>query len=225
MHNHTDAVTRDRQTTTLGERLVQVDRLRPTQMAVGMRAVSHKKRKLDKQLAKNKAPERIAFSRPIPAVLGPAGDIFLVDHHHFALALWQAALPYAYVRFIEDLSDRSTQEFWHEMFMAGWLHPFDERGEHVRPDALPLWLYGLRHDPLRDLAWEVREAGGYQKTAKPFAEFHWANYLRRHISLSALRSDPARALDQAMVLAASQAASDLPGYLANNLQSQPACAA
>lgn len=193
--------------------MVSLEALRPTQMSVGMRAVTYKRRKFERRIKKAKGLENALRRRPIPAVRGPRGELFIVDHHHLGLALWQAEIESAYVRVIGDFSRLRMPHFWQRMQSNGWLHPFDEEGHPVAPHSLPPWLHAMRHDPFRDLAWEVREAGGFEKSHTPFAEFLWAHYFRARISLSAIREDPSAVLNEAMKLARTRAAADLPGWI------------
>lgn len=193
--------------------MAPLEALRPTQMSVGMRAVTHKRRKFERRIKKFKGLDNALRRRPIPAVRGPRGELFIVDHHHLGLALWQAEIQNAYVRVIGDFSGLRMPHFWQRMQSHGWLHPFDEEGRPVAPYSLPSWLHAMRHDPFRDLAWEVREAGGFEKSHTPFAEFRWAHYFRARISLAAIREDPSAVLNEAMKLARTRAAADLPGWI------------
>lgn len=191
---------------------VPLESLRPTQMAVGMRSVSRKRRKLESRVGKHKQIEKILISRPIPAVRGPGGALFIIDHHHFGLALWQAEVESAYAHVIDDISRLSPAAFWRRMEADGRLYPYDEAGQRIEPSLLPTWLHALRHDLFRDLAWDVREAGGFQKVAVPYAEFRWANFFRERIALSTLRRDHKNALRKALKLCRSKDAAHLPGY-------------
>jgi hypothetical protein len=193
--------------------LMPIAMLRPTQMAVGMRSVKCKRRKIEDQVDRRKRLEKALTRRPIPVVRGAGNELFMVDHHHFGLALWQAEVESAYVRVIEDISSLSQAEFWRQMETDGRAYPYDEDGRRVRPEHLPRRLHGLRDDPFRDLAWEVREAGGYIKTRTPYAEFQWANLFREHIKHASVRRKTASAFERAMKLCRSNEAVGLPGYL------------
>jgi hypothetical protein len=189
-----------------------LDLLRPTQMAVGMRSVERKLQKIEKRADKPKKIEKVLQHRPIPAVYGPGGGLFIVDHHHFGMALTLAEIESAYVRIIADASDVSRAAFWRHMEADGRLHLYDERGQRVPPSLLPETLGDLRHDPFRDLAWDVREADGFFKVAEPYAEFRWANFFRSRIPSSIIRHDPKSALRTALKLCRSREAARLPGY-------------
>lgn len=190
-----------------------LDSLRPTQMAVGMRSVARKLQKLEKRAGDRKRLEKTLQKRPIPAVYGPDGGLFMVDHHHFGMALCLADFDRAYVHVVGDASELSRAAFWKRMEADGRLHPFDERGQRIPPSHLPTSLSELRHDPYRDLAWDVREAGGYEKVAEPYVEFVWANFFRKRITLLTMKRDPKGALRFAMALARSKYAQRLPGFM------------
>lgn len=193
-------------------KLVGIETLRPTQMAVGMRSVTHKRSKLDGVIGRRKQIEKLLSKRPIPVVRGPGRELFVIDHHHFGLALWQAQIDKAYIRVVDDLAHIPQAAFWRRMEAAGRLYPFDENGQRVEPWSLPPWLHSLRHDVYRDLAWEVREAGGFRKVATPYAEFRWADFLRDRISLPAIRRDYEAARASALRLCRTKAAAGLPGF-------------
>lgn len=193
--------------------IIRIEQLRPTQMAVGMRAVTFKRRKLEHRATKRRPLKKLALERAIPAIRGPGGEVFMVDNHHFGLAMWQAEQRKAQVVILGDLAHLSNDEFWSQMESSGLLYPFDESGNRVDPEELPLWLHSLRHDPFRDLAWSVREAGGFRKVRVPFVEFRWANYFRNHIPLECLRDSYSSAVRKAMKLSRSSDAKRLPGYV------------
>lgn len=99
--------------------------------------------------------------------------------------------------------------FWRAMRRDGCLWPHDEHGREVGwedlPARLPASVAGLRDDPYRSLAGLVRRAGGYEKSARPFAEFVWANHLRPRVPL-ALAAAKAAAASEAPSLLVSFAA-------------------
>ncbi len=192
---------------------VNVETLKPTQMTVGMRSVVRKRMKFESRASSRKRMEKTLAARPIPAVQGPANELFLIDNHHFGLALWQAQVKEAYVRIVDDKSHLAPHEFWRAMEAEGCLHPFDEHGARIPPELLPFCLQAMRHDPYRDLAWEVREAGGYRKMPIPYAEFRWAGYFRRHLPLARVLKDHQGAVQSALALCHRPEARHLPGYV------------
>lgn len=192
---------------------VLLEDLRPTQMAVGMRAVAAKREKVERRARSRRRLRRYLEARPIPAVLGPDDDFFIIDHHHLSLALLKSDVDEAFVNVIADLSHLPRKRFLRRMGTLGLLHAYDGHGQPVCPTKLPESLKDLRSDPYRDLAWSVREAGGFIKSRKPFAEFRWANYFRARIPRSTVRRDFEYAHDRAMWLARSQDAARMPGYI------------
>ncbi len=192
--------------------IVALDALRPTQGAVGMRSVAVKRRRIEKRLDKQARIERFLADRPIPSVRGPGGQLFMIDHHHLGLALWQSDIETAFVHVIEDLSVLPVATFWHRMERDGRVYPFDATGRRISPSRLPSRLDGLAGDGYRDLAWSAREAGAFAKTRTPFAEFLWADYFRELIPERLLVRDYDVAVDRAIKLARLKAASDLPGW-------------
>ena len=186
---------------------------RPTQMAVGMRAVAAKRVKVERRTESARKLRKYLEKRPVPAILGPDGGYHIIDHHHLSLALWQSDVDEAFVTVIGDLSHLSKQGFLQKMSADRLLHSYDADGRRVCPTRLPASLGELKCDSYRDLAWSVREAGGFAKSAAPFAEFRWATFFRERIAAAAVRRDFERAHDSAMRLSRSWDARRLPGYL------------
>jgi hypothetical protein len=183
-------------------------------MAVGMRAVEAKRRKIERRAASVRKLRRYLEKRPVPAVLGPDEEFYIIDHHHLSLALWQSDVDETLVQIVGDLSDLPKGSFLSAMASFGWLHPYNAKGRRICPTRLPATLDKLRADLYRDLAWSVREAGGFVKTEIPFSEFAWANFFRRRIPAGLLSKDFDRAHERAMRLACSNDTRDLPGSLA-----------
>jgi hypothetical protein len=78
---------------------------------------------------------------------------------------------------------------------------------------LPATVKDLKRDPHRDLAWSVREAGGFLKTSAPYSEFRWAPFFRDRIPRTSVQRDFEYADDRGMMLARSNAAARLPGFI------------
>jgi hypothetical protein len=188
--------------------------IRPTQVAVGMRAVEVKRRKIERHVESSRKLRRFLEKRPVPAVLGPDDDYYIIDHHHLSLALWQNEVDEVFVRMVGDLSDMPKRAFLRAMAAFGWLHAFDADGRKICPTRLPSTLDKLQADRYRDLAWSVRQAGGFRKSHVPFSEFAWANFFRDRIAPSLLAHDFEEAHNIAMRLARSTGAKHLPGFIA-----------
>jgi hypothetical protein len=178
-----------------------------------MRAVEAKRRKIERLSESTRKLRRFLEKRRIPAVLGPGEDYYIIDHHHLSLALWQSEIDEVFVRVIGDFSDMPKRAFLHAMAAFGWLHAYDAHGRNVCPTRLPASLDQLRADLYRDLAWSVRQAGGFEKTTTPFSEFAWANFFRARIPGTVLARDFDLAHERAMRLARSNSARHLPGNI------------
>ncbi|TRY21448.1 chromosome partitioning protein ParB, partial [Brevibacillus sp. LEMMJ03] len=73
-------------------------------------------------------------------------------------------------------------------------------------------ITGLKDDPYRSLAGELRRAGGFAKDTTPFSEFLWADFLRRRIPRKSIEDDFSKALDRALAFGRSKDAGYLPGW-------------
>jgi hypothetical protein len=92
------------------------------------------------------------------------------------------------------------------------VHPYDASRRRRDFEDIPGKISGLKDDPFRSVAGELRRIGGFAKDITPFSEFLWADFMRRRISRSLAEDDFAKALKQAMKLAKSEEASYLPGW-------------
>ncbi|MDB5985308.1 MAG: hypothetical protein JWR16_361 [Nevskia sp.] len=198
---------------------VAIEDLRPTQMTVGMLEVAEKSAELDKE-PKEKRHEYLD-AHPVPVVRGPGGGLYLIDHHHLVRALFDSGFHHAVCAIVADLSAATLSEFWTKMERQHWVYPYDAQGKLRGYTALPKTVAGLTDDPYRSLAGAIRKAGGYRKTTPPFAEFQWANFLRSKIELGSGRKAIAEAVDAAVVIAHTDAASKLPGFIAASATKKP----
>lgn len=189
----------------------RVDALRPTQLAVGMQEVKEKEDKLSGMSAKKL--DKYLLENPEPAVAGPGGELYIIDHHHLARALYDLGVKYTYCDEAADYSKLSDGEFWAKMEERRWVYAYDEYGQGPRPYAeIPRSVSELRDDPYRSLAGAVRKAGGYDKSSEPFAEFKWADFFRDKIGRKDLEADLEGCTAKGVKLAHSAAAAGLPGY-------------
>ena len=187
-----------------------VESLRPTQLTVGYAEVLLKRQQW-RVLDKAKRARFIA-DHPLPAVVGPKGKHYIVDHHHLARALLDERVERARLVVWADLSTLAKDEFWLVMDHRNWVHSYDARGRREPFNAIPKSLESLTDDPYRSLAAAVRMAGGFPKDQTPFAEFLWADFFRRRVPAALLRTDPDSALSAAMQIVHVKAAMHLPGW-------------
>lgn len=184
--------------------------LRPTQMTVGFSEVA-RKRKLWREHVEKDGPDFLGHHM-IPAVVGPKGAHWIIDHHHLALALTQEGVIHVFVSIIADLSHLKRTDFLTFMDNRNWIHPYNAKGERCGHGALPKKIKHIADDPYRSLAGEVRRAGGYAKTDTPYSEFLWADFFRRSFDQKALTKDTETTTAKAIELAHSGKASHLPGF-------------
>ena len=189
--------------------LARIDALRPTQITVGLREIGEKRLRWRRKLRSIKMCDQ---ALPIvPVVRGPGGAVHLIDRHHFLRAILAEGFEHIRIQQIADLSNVSTDRFWSILDGDGWCHPYDQYGRRRPFTEIPSTIGALVDDPYRSLASALRRAGGYKKSAAPFSEFVWADYLRRRISKDLLAADFDAALAQAWALSREARVHGLPG--------------
>jgi len=192
---------------------VDISALKPTQIAVGYREVCVKFKKLDATATQK---------RLIPVIVGPDGQFYLNDGHHLALALHLAGRKAVRVTVVADLSDLSIEAFWRELDERNHVNPFDGNGRRQPYGRMPSNILCVDDDIYRSLAGALRRCEGYAKDATPYADFAWADFMRRRIDVPLPTRDFFAALVRAQQLAASRATEHLPGWLAPNARAEVA---
>jgi hypothetical protein len=188
--------------------------LRPTQFAIGMLEVDEKI-KIVRDYNRKQLCDFIDET-PVPVVISPQGELYIIDHHHFLAVCLNVGIKKVRVRVAHDLSKRkmSYSAFWKWMLKNRNAYPFCQFGQGPHEAIyLPRDIRGLADDPYRSIAWFVRKAGAFENSDKNFCEFKWANFFRARRLLD--RHGPAgmtSALVKAAKLAQSPAARRLPGY-------------
>ena len=194
---------------------VHVLKLRPTQFAIGMREAEQKLKKL-RRLRKNQLNKYVQ-KHPIKVVRSPQNEFYIVDHHHLLAVLWLLGVKKVPVRVTKSFATRkmSRPRFWKFLAAGRMMHLYDEFGNGPHEALyLPEDIRGLGDDPYRSLVWMVEQENGIRDTRDPYAEFAWAQFLRRRRLLSpAGREQLDRALKKALALCRSKNARHLPGYL------------
>ena len=189
--------------------------LRPLQGAVGMGEVRQKTDKINKK--PKKEASKLAAD-PIKVVRGPAGQLFVTDHHHGARAWLLAGYSSGTCSIEPDPSSDDPGKFWPRLVDLKKVHLENKDGVVITPDALPKSLEQLPDDPYRTLAWMVRKKDGFCRAfmeQREFAEFIWADWMRGRAELPAAQvaAAPDKWLKAALKLAKSPAAAGLPGYV------------
>ena len=189
---------------------VAIEGLRPTQMTVGMREVDDKRKRF-----RGHKPKKIGKylgGHMIPVVWGPKERYYIVDHHHLALALHKEGMEHVLVTVISDLRQLELDAFWVFLDHHGWVYPYDVNGRRRDFSDIPKSVTGLKDDPFRSLAGELRRAGGFAKDTTPFSEFLWADFLRQRLKTKVVQMDFEAALEKGLRLAKSTESQYLPGW-------------
>ena len=189
---------------------VPVTDLRPTQMTIGFREVEIKRRQWRE--ADEEARTKLLRRHVVPAVIGPKGRYYIVDHHHFAKALLEEKAAAVAVYVVADLGDLAKDEFWTFLDNSDWCHAYDVDGKRCELSDIPKNLSELADDPFRSLVGELIRAGGCAKSGAPFFEFLWADFMRRRMKRQLVEKDFGTALVKALDLAKSADAKSLPGW-------------
>lgn len=189
---------------------VPLAELRPTQITVGMREVREKRKHWQETEARKGA--EFLGKHMIPVILGAKDRHYVIDHHHLGRALIDDGVEHILVTVVADLRKLEKEAFWIFLDNRGWMHPYDDVGQRRTYEDIPKSLTDLVDDPFRSLAGELRRAGGYAKDTTPFAEFLWADFMRRRIKRKLVEDDFAHALEKALELAKSEATDFLPGW-------------
>lgn len=189
---------------------VSILSLRPTQMTVGMKEVGEKRKRW--RMHKSKKRAKLLGEHMVPVVVGPDKRNYVIDHHHLARALHEEGEKDVLVSVVADLTMVDRKAFWIVLDNHRWVYPYDARGMRRDYNELPKDVTGLKDDPFRSLAGELRRAGGFAKDTTPFSEFLWADFLRRRMSRKTVDKDFAKAIEQALSLGKSKDAIYLPGW-------------
>ena len=188
---------------------VLVADLVPTQMTVGMREVSFKRRRW-RERSSRQAADYLDKLR-IPVVVGPNARQYLIDRHHLVLALRDEGIGEVTVSVVANLRTLNFDEFWTSLERQNWAHPFDDEGRRRCFHDMPETMDSMQDDPFRSLAGALKRVGGYAKDDAPYSEFKWADFLRCRIRRELIEADFGRALAMAMHLAKGAQAKSLPG--------------
>jgi len=189
---------------------VEITTLRPTQITVGLREVEEKCERLRER--KSKKIGKFLGDHMIPVVRGPKGRFYVIDHHHLALALHKEGIRDILVTVVSDLYALDIDAFWTYLDHHGWVHPYDTEGRRRTYADIPKTVTGLKDDPFRSLAGELRRLGGFAKDTTPFSEFLWADFFRRRIKRRRVEKNFNATIERAMELAKSEDARYLPGW-------------
>ena len=192
---------------------IDVRKLWPTETAIGLKEVQ---RQVEEARAMSAAElHRHIHRKQAPVVIGPGGVPYLLDLHHMARMILQVDVsPEMFVVIRENWRTLSPVEFWKRMQERNWVYLNDEVGHGpIAPANLPKTIRAMRDDPYRSLAWAVRAKHGYADAATRYSDFQWANFFRTRIPDTTVHESFDEAVTNALALARSDAAKDLPGFV------------
>ena len=210
---------------------VKIEQAKPTQINSGHLEIES--RMANVEIAKKRGAEaldKLMRKKAGQVVKGPGGQLFLIDGHHMASALYHSQQKEMYVTVVADWSampwatEADQRNFWKRLTDRKWTYLYD-RGNPVAVDplskAMPQHVKDLIDDPHRSLAWLVRKFGGYKRLEPPynvFQEFKWANYFRSLLIDMSTVEGVDRAVNSGLALSQSALAKDLPGYAKGSVE-------
>ncbi len=190
---------------------IDILELKPTQLCLGVYDIDHKCNKII-NLKGNELKEYM--KRKQSPVIRYKQYYYLIDHHHYARAMWEVYGNIAIsCEVLMDLSSLSEKAFWQIMQDNHYVHLYDHFGDGpLDPIHLPPSIRFMADDPCRSLAFIVRERGGFNKSKIPFAEFYWANFFRTMLGDKVYKQDILTLLDEALLLCNHKNAEISPGF-------------
>ncbi len=150
--------------------------------------------------------------KPIPYVLGPGKQIYIVDHHHLARALLSLHIREAFLGDqLADWSDKEPKEFWRLMEAHHYCWPIDAEGNRRPYAAIPTSIADLTNNIWRTLGRRLR-GKAFEDLDTPYQEFMWGDYFRTFMTRRLIELEFDLAAEVAAKLARLPEAEDLPGY-------------
>jgi len=189
---------------------ISIAELRPTQMTLGLDEVASRAAKIADMSPSDL--EALLEKKPIPHVLGPGKQIYIVDHHHLARALWSLNISEAFLGDqLADWSNKETRDFWRSMEAKHYCWPFDADGNRRPYAAIPTSIAHLTDNVWRTLGRHLR-GKAFEDHGTPYQEFMWGDYFRTFMSRRLIELEFDLAAELAEKLARLPEAQDLPGY-------------
>jgi len=184
--------------------LIRPERVLPTQVFVGKVEMECTKALLESYNSSELRQSLI--DNFVPVIIGPKAEFYIVDHHHFAVALFQAFLDFQrpvlhrvlYACIQADYSNLNKTSFWWKMINQKFVFLEDERGHNITTADLPATLKLMADNPYRTLSSWLRKSFAFVKcgtkktkhltlcqnyTTPFFIECIWADYIRKYFPL------------------------------------------
>jgi hypothetical protein len=170
--------------------------IRPTQATVGFAEVAAKRRRY--RAAWSAGVHGEILERAFPVVVGPEGELYALDGHHWMRALAEEGVETVRVAVVGDFRRLTGEAFWAALEARGWCHPYDGEGTRIAFDRIPHAIADLADDPFRSLATALRRTGAVAKSRGLFSEFGCAACLRERIPAAVARRNGPAALRAAV---------------------------
>jgi len=191
--------------------LIKPERVRPTQVFIGK--VEMECTKVEMESLDSPGLKKMLVDNLVPTVIGPGPDFYIVDHHHFAVALFQAFLDFKspqihrvlYACIQDDFSTLNKTTFWKKMIKHNYVFLEDEYGKKITYSDIPPSLKLMADNPYRTFASWMRRSFAYikcgtkkthkmpqcQDSSAPFyIECLWANHFREKFPMDDYPSTP-----------------------------------
>ena len=110
--------------------------------------------------------------------MGPKQRLYVIDHHHLALALHEEGVKDILVTVVANLSKLEKDAFWVVLDNRSWMHPFDDQGRRRDYADIPKTVTDLVDDPFRSLPANSGLPGDTPRIRPPLANSFGPIFLR-----------------------------------------------
>lgn len=167
--------------------IYKIEDLRPTQSEVGQYQID-KKVKQFKKLSPSQI-ETLLEKKIVPVVIGPDGNLYLIDHHHTSLALFDVGQKDAHIVVKENWLKMEPNKAMPDRMKAFW-ERLDEKqfcflkkadGTWIDPlsRSFPKTLAQCGDNPYRSLVWILSQDGALKEGVIPYYEFYISEVLKK----------------------------------------------
>ena len=126
---------------------VAIEDLHPTQSVVESGRLDRKARKLAKAGSDPAKFDAVLAKKPVEAVIGPGGKLYITNGHHRTTAAKQSGASSVRVKVTEDLSGLSNTQFWNRLEATGRAQLVDPSGRRLQGSQLPSNISGVKTVP------------------------------------------------------------------------------
>lgn len=207
-----------------------LEKLHPTQFALGRISIPDKIEKLEKKYKKGKL-DKYLKKKAIPAILGPDMLFYIQDGHHTMAALdLSKKIPQeekkTIISELIDKSELSAYDFKKYMIDNQKVFLLNKDYKLQTFEEIPANFKAMQDNPYRSFAELVQNAQGFCKAKFNYLEFLWGKYfeeelLKEGIVLTESNDSLYSLVDKGVEMATRERAKTLPGFKANALENCP----